>query len=592
MRSHIRKLLHLIGRERRWSWVFLVFLAMGVGVMELVGALLIFVLLTAITAPESNLAVPIVGDIRNLLPPMSDQDFLVSTAIAIAVFFVIRAGVIMLQSYLQNRLAQNAGVRLAGRLLHGYFWMPYAFHLRRNSTELVRNVQSSVQQIVMLGFIPLVLLASETLLMLGLAVGLLVVATGATLLTVAVMVPTVFLLFKAIKRSIRNAGNLYQETAQQTLQALQEGFQGLRDIKVMGREDFFEWRYAKSRSTMARAMYVRGTLAEIPRVTTETMLVLFIVGFLVVAISTNKPVTDLVATLGTFGYVGIRLIPSLNRIMANANNLQFVFPAVETVAAEIELVAGPMPEPPSHTRIKFEHSLRVRDVSFEYAVGYERVLDNISFSISPGESVGIIGSTGAGKSTLVDIMLGLLEPTAGKVTLDGVSLHSSRRAWQDMIGVVPQTTFLIDDTLRRNIAFGIYDDDIENECLQETLQLAQLDDFVSTLPEGLNTVVGERGVRLSGGQRQRVAIARALYRRPQILFFDEATSALDNVTESKVIEGLDALRGKQTLIMVAHRLTSVSNADRIILLEAGGIADIGTFDELMERSSLFQAMTR
>lgn len=592
MKEQAKKLLYLVGRERLVGWVAVALLAVAVGGMELVGGLLIFVLLSSLTAPGSGLEIPLVGRIRDGFPQLSDESFLLWTATLVGIFFVVRAAVFLFQSYLQNRLAQNAGVRLATRLLRSYLDMPYAFHLRRNSSELIRNVHGSVHQIVVLGFTPIVVLVSETLLIVGVFVALLLVSAAGTMLTLVAIGPLVLLLLKVIKRGMRKWGRVHQDMSGTTLRVLQESLHALRDIKILGKERYFESRFAAARAQLARAIYMQGLLSALPRVTTETMLVVFIVVFLGVAISTGRPVADLLALFGTFGYAGLRLMPSVNRIVTNANNLQFSRAAVEDVYSELVTLEDVAVAAGGADEIRFHDRVVVDELSFSYEGGDAPVVDGISFSLAKGESIGIVGSTGAGKSTLLDIMLGLLRPTAGTVTVDGVPIHSSPASWQRMLGVVPQATFLIDDTLRRNIALGLGDDEIDEDRVRTAATLAQLDDFIQTLPDNLGTVVGERGIRLSGGQRQRVAIARALYRDPEVIFFDEATASLDNITEAKLLEGIERLYGDHTVVMVAHRLSTVRRCDRILLLEQGRLVDSGTFDALLERNRLFQDMAR
>jgi ABC-type multidrug transport system fused ATPase/permease subunit len=232
----------------------------------------------------------------------------------------------------------------------------------------------------------------------------------------------------------------------------------------------------------------------------------------------------------------------------------------------------------------------VDKVSYHYPNHERLVLDHVSVAIDRGTSLGVVGSTGAGKSTLIDLVLGLLSPTSGTISVDGIDVFANRIAWQRRLGVVSQSVFLLDDTLRRNVAFGLPDGDIDDQRVAEAIDAAHLGDFVESLPEGVETVVGERGARLSGGQRQRVAIARALYRRPEVIVFDEGTSALDNLTESAIMSALEALHGDRTLIIVAHRLTTVRRCDQIVLLENGRVIDTGTYDDLVERSASFRRM--
>jgi ATP-binding cassette subfamily C protein len=295
--------------------------------------------------------------------------------------------------------------------------------------------------------------------------------------------------------------------------------------------------------------------------------------------------------LALFAYAGFRAVPSANRIMLNVGYLREGRPYARAVAADFGTLRGTAARPhgPEPT-VEFRESLACEHVTFAYEASAHRALHDVNLRIRRGESVGIVGPTGSGKSTLVDVLLGLLRPTSGRVLLDGDDLAGHERAWQRLIGYVPQDPYLLDDTLRRNIAFGIPDALIDEQRLLRACTLAQLDDFVRQLPEALETSIGEDGVRLSGGQRQRIAIARALYQDPAVLVFDEATAALDNQTEREVTRAIAAVHGERTVIVIAHRLSTVAACDRLIFLQEGRIAAVGRYDDLM-RNPGFRAMT-
>jgi ATP-binding cassette subfamily C protein len=293
-----------------------------------------------------------------------------------------------------------------------------------------------------------------------------------------------------------------------------------------------------------------------------------------------------------FAYAGLRMMPATSAIVAAVNRIRYGQSVAETLVEDLEMVdrLSTPSGTPSNYVLEFRDSPELEGVSFRYDTG-RPVLRGIDLEIQRGETIGIVGETGAGKSTLLDLILGLLEPSEGQVLVGGEDLRTVSRSWQDIIGLVPQTIYLLDDTIRRNIAFGLADSEIDDDTVRQAIQMARLESFIDQLDEGLDTVVGERGVRLSGGQRQRVAIARALYRRPQVLILDEGTASLDNVTEAELMKAIDPLKGSLTIIMVAHRLTTVMNCDRVILMRAGEVADEGTFEELRQRNLEFRKMT-
>ena len=334
---------------------------------------------------------------------------------------------------------------------------------------------------------------------------------------------------------------------------------------------------------MARARYLQAAAKEAPRVVLETCLVLFILGFLGVSLLLQGGALAALPTLGLFGYAAVRLQPSLNDVLVALNSLKFAGAGIDALYDDLELVsAAPARDEVVQAR-PLRHSLVLEGVSARYPAAHRDALTDVDLTVRAGEFIGVVGATGGGKSTLVDLMLGLMEPAAGQVLVDGVDIAAGAAGWQASLGVVHQQIFLADDTLRHNVALGVEADTIDEDLVVEAVRLAQLTEFVTDLPEGLNTVVGERGVKLSGGQRQRLAIARALYRRPSVIFFDEGTSALDRETETQLMAGLSALRGERTIIAVAHRLSTVRDCDRVVLVEDGRVRDVAPFEELAAR---------
>ena len=361
----------------------------------------------------------------------------------------------------------------------------------------------------------------------------------------------------------------------ETLRHLQQSLHGIRDIKVLGQEGYFANRYGRSRHRLARAFYLRATLTELPHTIIELSLVGFILVFFGFTIWNGGGSDAAVPILGLFAYVGLRLQPSLQRIVSGLNEIKFSAAPLEDVYADLRLIETLPRVTDGTTPLPFKDAIYVEDVCFQYEQTDRDALKTVNLTIRRGEQIGICGPTGGGKTTLVDIITGLLDPTSGRVAVDGHDLREHSRAWQRNLGVVPQTVFLIDDTMKRNIALGVADEDIDEVGLAEAVERGQLSDFVASLPDGLETAVGERGVRISGGQRQRIAIARALYRRPAVLIFDEGTSALDNATEAHVMGSMAFLRGKQTVILIAHRLSTVRNCDRVVFLEEGRVTGLG-----------------
>jgi ATP-binding cassette, subfamily B, bacterial PglK len=505
-------------------------------------------------------------------------------------FFVLRGFVKVGATYVQARISHNAGARLSNQLVEGYLRWPYAAHLNRSSAELIRNGHQAVKELIDQLLLPLIKVVAEVVIVLGLLAVLVTIAPAATALAVMVVggAATVLLLF--IQPRLKRLGRISHLTSGETLRSLQQSLHGLRDVKLLGRERYFSREYGRSRRRMARAKYLSTTAKQLPPIVIETALLGFILIYFGMAVARGDQSQETLSILGLFGYAGLRLQPSLQIIASGLNAIKFAAAPLEDLHEDLLAVEAIPDGDPHPAPLPFRSGLEVRDVTFRYEGGDKPALDGVNLAVRPGEQVGICGPTGGGKTTLVDLLTGLLQPTSGTVCVDGLDLRTHDRAWQRNLGVVPQMVFLTDDTVRRNIAFGVADDDVDQQALDDAINSAQLREFVTSLPDGLETVVGERGVRISGGQRQRLAIARALYGRPSVLVFDEGTSALDNTTEALLMESLERLRGDHTIILIAHRLSTVRASDRIVFIQDGRIGGQGTYDELLTTNPDFRLL--
>lgn len=595
MLNVVRRSLYLLRGEKRLRWALVVVQAIVVSGVEALGALLIFVLLGLVAAPAGPVELPIVGDLSPYQDAVGREAFIIWLAAGVALFFVVRGVLIISQIYVQDRLAHNAGARLSTRLLSAYLAMPYVLHLRRNSAELIRNAHESVRAVTKEVIIPGVRFLSNVVLAVGMLGVLFVAAPLATLMAIAFLGPTVAVLLRVIQPRLKRLGRKRQRVSRESLKILQQTLHGIREVTLFGRATFFLRQYARQQFNASRVAYLSRVAQEMPQVLVETVLVTFIAGFFVATVALEGSPQEGLAVLGLFAYAAMRLQPALHKIVQSLNSIKFAGAAIDNIYDDLHLVeSGQLEQPAGDESLpspsQLEEGIELESVGFRYSADAEPALCGIDLSIRAGESIGIVGPTGGGKSTLLDIVTGLLDPTTGVVRVDGVDVSGCRMAWQRRLGVVSQTMFLLDDSLRRNIALGVVDREIDEDRIEWAIELAQLSTFVDTLADGLDTRMGERGTRLSGGQKQRVAIARALYRDPAVLIFDEGTSALDNVTEADFMAALGRLKGLRTLITVAHRLTTVRSCDRIVVVEAGRITDVGTYDELTARNGGFRQM--
>jgi ABC-type multidrug transport system fused ATPase/permease subunit len=586
----IRQALSLLGREQRKRWFLLLVLALATSLLEIVAAALVYILLGLVANPNGEVSLPLIGEIGSIAGGMDERTTILSLIGIMIAFFLVRAAVSMATEYITARVVNNAGARLSTRLLQGYLSLPYSFHLRRSSSELIRNGHQAVSEVVYSVFHPMIRVMAEGVMTIGILVLLVLVSPVGAALAVAVVGASTVVLLLIVQPRLKRSGSIAHAMQKEALASLQQSFHGVRDIKVLGREKFFSDVYGRARRRLARMMYIQQTLYQLPRVIIETSLIGFILVFFAVTIATGSEAQGALSILGLFGYAGLRLQPSLQRIAAGINSIRFSTAPVADIYRDLQMIGQNTAEDRSPDLAPFEHEIRLEHVSFSYQNSECEALVDVDLTIRRGEQVGICGPTGGGKSTLVDILSGLLTPTSGRVAVDGRDIADKTRGWQRNLGIVSQMVFLMDDSLRNNIALGISKADVDEAALDEAVGLARLDEFVKSLPEGLDTVVGERGVRLSGGERQRIAIARALYNRPQVLIFDEGTSALDNVTEQELIRSLRQLRGKHTILLVAHRLSTVRDADRVIFMKDGRVAGMDTFEELLRNNESFRQM--
>ena len=581
----------LIAPGTRRRWVGVVVFALFVSGLEAVGAVLVFALVSLATDPSGSVALPVVGDLRSLVPNSTPEQLVTWTAVGVSVFFLLRGAAVLTQTYVQARVANATSVELSTRLLGRYLRMPYSFHLRRNSSELIRNANEAVNEILGSILMPMVRLLAEGTVVIGLLIVLLITAPVPTLLAATTLIPLVVVVLRITQPRIGRLGAISQLESGRSIQALQQSLHGFRDITVLGRQAFFLATFRVSRERMARTRYLRALLGDVPRIVIEAVVIGLIAAFMVISTLFGDGPQGSLAVVGLFAYAALRIMPALNKVVTNLNSIRFGQAALDDVQEDLRQPYRPA-DAQDGGRLPFRDALVFDDVTFCYPGVQEPTLEGINLVIRRSQSVGIVGATGAGKSTLVDLLVALSSPTEGRITVDGIDLDGNETAWQRNLGMVSQQVFLLDDTLRRNIALGVAEEDIDESRLALAVQSAQLREFTDSLPDGLETWVGEQGVRVSGGQRQRVAIARALYLQPEVLVFDEGTSALDNLTEAALVSSLADLRDDHTLITVAHRLSTVQDYDQIVHLHGGRILDIGTFEELVGRSPEFRRLAR
>jgi ATP-binding cassette, subfamily B, bacterial PglK len=577
--STAKKIHQLLTREQRRAAV-LVFVVMLIGMaLETFGIGLVIPVLGLLSSQDLAASYPVLEPVLEVLGNPTHKQLITGGMLVLAGIYAIKALFLAFLAWNQSRFIYDVQAGLSHRLFTGYLRQPWAFHLQRNSAQLIRNTTGEINQFTGNALIPGMLLLTELLVAIGIGTLLLAVEPVGALLVVATLGLAAWGFQRLTRGHILRWGQARQYHEGLRIQHLQQGLGGAKDVKLLGREVEFFDQYNRHNLGSARAARRQNTIKQLPRLWLELLAVTGLSVLVLVMIGQGKPLTALLPTLGLFAAAAFRLLPSVNRILSAVQSLRYGLPVIETLHREIRLLEGAA-LPARKGLLPFSATLALEDVCFQYANARGFALNHVTLNIRRGDSVGFIGGSGAGKSTLVDVILGLLVPASGRVLVDGVDIQSNLRGWQDQIGYVPQSIFLTDDSLRRNVAFGLADAQIDDEAVRRAIRAAQVEEFIDGLPNGLNTMVGEQGVRLSGGQRQRIGIARALYHDPPVLVLDEATSSLDTETERGVMDAVNALQGGKTILIVAHRLSTVANCDHLYRLTEGRLADQGSFDDV------------
>lgn len=481
--------------------------------------------------------------------------------------------------------------RTATRILNYYLHAPYSLHLGRGTADLLRTMGTSVGQLYSLGVIAALNAITDSITIVALLVSMLIVMPLPTLMAFVYFGLAMFIFAKVIRPRAEAAGRTKMEAATHGYRAALHALGGVKEIKIRSAQPHFVNVYETVELKHAQALRMVGFLAEVPKYLLEALFILGLGGLIMFLLNTGGGIAA-VTSIGLVGAAGFRLLPSLSRLMASISNLRVGAPALDEVCSELEQAeryeSAETIAAAHDGTLDFTTHLEAKGLGFRYEDASTDVLNDINLRIPAGSTLALVGSSGAGKSTLVDIILGLHRPTAGTLTIDGRDLEDDLvKAWQHHVAMVPQEVFLLDTSLRENIAFDAASSDIDEDLLAEVIERAQLQDLVNSLDGGLDSSVGDRGSRLSGGQRQRVGIARALYRRPSLLVLDEATSALDNETEHKIIETINGLKGEVTVVIVAHRLSTVREADALAYMKNGRIAGYGTFEQVRASNADF-----
>ena len=501
-------------------------------------------------------------------------------------FYIFKSAYLIFMTIEQGKFIYDIKEKTGTRLFSGYMYKPYQFFLVNNSSQLIRNLSTEVAQLGMVARASMTVAVDGLLFTVVILILLYVEPLGTGSIFLVLTVSSIA--YQSFTKDfLLEQGKARQYHEGKRIQHIQQGISSVKDVKILGREEDFLNQFFHHNTMGVRAERFSFILASVPRLFLEFVVVIGLIVLVAVLLISQKSTEYTALILGIYAVSIFRLLPSVNRILGAAQKLRFSLPSVKVIADELTIIeAGILNNEMSknkrieHKKFQLKRDIVVKDLYFKHDEDRGNILENINFKLDVGKSVGIVGGSGGGKSTLIDIIMGLFNASRGQVLVDGKNIQNNINGWQRNIGYVAQNIYLTDDTLRRNIAFGVPESEIEEDRIQHAIDSSQLRDLINELPEGDKTLIGEQGIRLSGGQRQRIGIARALYHDPSVLIFDEATSALDQKTESEVMETIDQLHGKKTIIMVSHRINTLSKCDHLLRVERGRIIDYGSFEEI------------
>lgn len=580
----VKKFSSIMTHEQKIRVIILGVLMFIGAVLEMLGVSLVFPLMTAVM-DKDFMDKPYMRLVCEIFQIRTDQGAMMLILGALIFVYIIKNAFLFLEYYLQYRFVCNNRFLVQRQLLEVYLFRPYEFYLNATTGEITRIINTDVVNAFNL-LTTVLTFFTEIIVSGALIIIIFVIDPVMAALIGAVLGLIMLLIFKAVKPVLRRASQRYMKNVSLSNKWLLQSLNGIKDIKVSHKEDYFIEEYAVYGKKAIDAEKVNSVVTILPRLLIEAVSISAVLAVILALLAMGQEIDELVPQLAAFAFAAVRLLPSTTRISGAVNQAAFQEPMLDNLIKNLhaakeyglqrQMEQGEEEKKreeaaKSGRQLTYEKQFELSHISFSYPNAEKKVLDDAGMVIPAGSSVGIVGVSGSGKTTAVDILLGLLKPQSGSVLTDGMDIRSDYDGWLSHLSYIPQTIYMLDDTIRANIAFGQPKEQIDDDKIRMAVQEAQLKEFVDNLPQGLETRVGERGVRLSGGQRQRIGIARALYTDPELVIFDEATSALDHETEAAIMESVNRLHGRKTLVIIAHRLTTIEECDYIFRVEDGKI---------------------
>jgi ATP-binding cassette, subfamily B, bacterial PglK len=553
----------------------LIFLFIGIlfmGFLEVVGVASIGPFMAIISTPELIHENKYLSFIYVFVNAKNDQSFIILIGVSVIVVLLFSNVYQAYMTWKITHFTQFQASRLSTQLLRQYLMQPYSFFLNKNTSELGKNILNEVSRAVGGVVLQALLVLSKVIITVFLFILLLLLDPVIAVISLIILGSVYAILFRAVKDKLGAIGRLTVDANTQAFRHANEAMSGIKDIKLLGRENEFVSRFSNSANELSIYNTQSSIISMLPRYLLEVIAFGGIISIVIFLISSGVATENIIPIVAIYAMAGYRLLPALQQIYSGLTSIRFTLPAFDILASDLSKSFDTNNKATKNDFISFNNYIQLKDISYSYPGVDNNLFSQLNLTIKANTTIAFIGKTGSGKTTLVDIILGLLTPQSGSIVVDGMVLGKSNiSSWQGLIGYVPQSIYLSDDSIANNIAFALSGDEVDIQEVKVAAKIAKIDDFIESLPNQYETVIGERGVRLSGGQRQRIGIARALYHNPPILVLDEATSALDGDTESAVMEAVEGLSHKKTIIIIAHRLTTTKNCDYVYSVNDGSV---------------------
>ena len=572
---------------------YFVFIFSGIllsGILEVAGIASIAPFMAIVSSPELASENETLAFLFNITNAESHKEFVIILGFGVIAVLLVSNSYQAFMMWVVTNFARFQTHRLSVRLLRQYLFKPYSFFLNRNTSEMGKNVVSEVSRGVGGVLLPLLNLVSKSIISVSILILVVLIDPYTAIMAILIFGGIYTALYLSVKKLLHKIGIQTTDSATARFKIAHESMSGIKEIKLRGSENIFIDLFDIQSNLYAKNYAIRALIASIPRYFIEVIAFGGIIAIIISMLIAGKTESEVITLTSVYAMAGYRLLPAIQGIYGDLTNLKFNLPIFSVLANDLkenkykEQVQG------YSEKIDFKEKISIKDVHFSYD-GNKSILNDINLSITRNDTIGFVGTTGSGKTTLIDILLGLLTPDKGSIFVDSTQIDQKNlQSWQKKIGYVPQSIFLIDDSVEKNIAFSVASDKIDKKRVVDAAKMADLHDFILTLDDDYSTSVGERGVRLSGGQLQRIGIARALYHNPEVLILDEATSSLDGATENTIMESIHGLSHKKTIIIIAHRLTTLKECDVIYLLDKGQVVASGNYQELVDNNKKFRKM--